>query len=204
MALANKRNSLVWSSRDLSPCSSRRRRNSGRTRGSMGQHTTETKDWEKKTETKTEGRHTEVTVLVNSSVTLLREHRDTERGNTENSQIESLIIHRVYRERREHKMTFKNRQTLTERTGAFKHRIIGEEDKTHLETNLQSTCKQSRNWVTGNTWEQKQSTILTTLNLVSHGPSFSCNLEQLIACNLATQNTEILIAIKTVLVDFKS
>ncbi len=32
-------------------------------------------------------------------------------------------------------MTFKDRQTLTERTGAFKDRIIGEEDETHLESN---------------------------------------------------------------------
>ncbi len=31
--------------------------------------------------------------------------------------------------------TFNNQQTLTERTGAFKVRIIGEEDETHLESN---------------------------------------------------------------------
>ncbi len=64
---------------------------------------------------------------------------ETRNEKTRNSQIDSLIIHRAYRERREHKMTFKNRQTLTERTGAFKHRIIGEDNETHLESNNQST-----------------------------------------------------------------
>ncbi len=60
---------------------------------------------------------------------------ETRNEATRNSQIESLIIPRVYSEHREHTMTFKNRQTLTERTGAFKDRTIREEDETHLESN---------------------------------------------------------------------
>ncbi len=54
VALANIRNIRVWSSRDRSPCSSRRRRNSGQTRGSM-EHNGNKKHWVKHGN-KTEGR----------------------------------------------------------------------------------------------------------------------------------------------------
>ncbi len=49
---ANSRNSLVWSSSDLSPCSCTRRRNSGRMRGSIG-HIKKKKTLGKQTEGKT-------------------------------------------------------------------------------------------------------------------------------------------------------
>ncbi len=96
-------------------------------------NTTETKTLRKKRETKTEGRHSEVTVLVSPSVTILREAQ--RRGVHTTKVFNFQKVDRDHRQGRRSGRQFKDRQTLTERTGAFKDRTIREEDETHLESN---------------------------------------------------------------------